>query len=35
VFKVATPIQTAESRWEMDENWEVMTPRGAKKKGRR
>ena len=29
---VATPIQTAESRWEMDKDWEVMTQRGAKKR---
>jgi len=31
---VATPIQKAELRWEMDKDWEVMTQRGAKK-GRR
>jgi len=27
----ATPIQTAESRWEVDKEWEVMTQRGTKK----
>jgi len=32
---VATPIQTAESRWEIDKDWEVMTQRGAKKKGQK
>jgi hypothetical protein len=25
-------MQTAESRWEMDKDWEVMTQRGAKKR---
>ena len=29
---VAKPMQTAESRWEMDKDWEVMTQRGAKKR---
>ena len=26
---VATPIQTAETRWEVDRDWEVMTQRGT------
>jgi len=28
---VATPIQTAETRCEVDKDWEVMTQRGTKK----
>jgi len=28
---VATPIQAAESRWEVDKDWEIMTQRGEKK----
>jgi len=28
----ATPIQTAESKWEVDKEWEVMTQRGTKKR---
>ena len=29
---VTTPIQTAETRWEVDKDWEVMTQRGTKKR---
>ena len=29
---VATPIQAAESRWEVDKDWEIMTQRGGKKR---
>ena len=32
---VTTPIQATETKWEVDKDWEVMTQRGAKKKGRR
>jgi len=32
---VTTPIQTTETKWEVDKGWEVITQKGAKKKARR
>jgi hypothetical protein len=29
---VTTPIQTMETKWEVDKGWEVITPKGAKKR---
>jgi hypothetical protein len=32
---ITTPIQTTETKLEVDKGWEVITQKGAKKKARR